>query len=584
MAAEYEGSFQETSSFSNTLSDLSYSFWGYCHQLERKLSDKVQQLSGKRSIRSAHQNWDNHHFCEMASEENYSVEELLNLLDGNFDTFSDEYCLGEIVSEYDLFHFSEDSVRLGISGEYKENLVTNTQRFTEKLAQTGRLQQRAVIESENGRFIQEWAERACQDESIPVGAKIIWSSPPGLKLEGYGGTGKNHHSFVWVYEKRLDEQGLPKVTMVQYRCWPSLQQLNKFQASLQEKLGGKTLQTAPSSLILTKRNRCISTLIEIPAEQKLSDIVKELYRSRKKWSVQPEDMPQLTTGHKAKFKDFRQIVLEKFLRRAYTQLLYPHQGNLSLSKAHEFWKSPQYALLISQLDNTFALAYQGLLKFIDDCEVAQQIQDVPPVIEDRINQLWQLFSLLLEKGVEEFDQEESKTYNSLASSVLSIGKRVGGRALTVGQCGVGAMLPTQVVKNLSTMIGNTRLGSSEFSFLRNAYRPLELLSKTGQKTKIWVLRQHFSEYAGRCKEVAPNVWHGPCNILLDERLDNLILSDTTYRNRILAASAANLPKAAGKKTESHTPVDTHPVYVNPQLEKRFRRRRVSVLQFINKDY
>jgi hypothetical protein len=588
--------------------EWSYGLLGILQESHQSLR-RLWSHEARTEVLSRHTNWDTTSLCRRLSESaeyQYSVDELLQTLTPNFETFTDEYSLGSPVKTYRFeIHTTEEGElgTNGVDGRYKETTRQHAERFAqEKVAKAGKRQQRAAVESVNSDRLDQWIPTVLRDNSISLGTKLVWFSPPGYKVEGYHGTSPKHHSFVWVYEKRQDESS-SYVEMTQYRCWPTLEQLKEVQKLFKARsINTGALPQFTSLFPLSERNTIIANMFELPATMTDQEIERTIYSSASTWKVQPKQMPheQLSEELLKQFFEQRTTLLREFLEPTYRRLLKDPiiEQYLVLPFSHPFWTSSEYRTLIHQLDFSFGLAKQALDKWIENALNSQSPTDIPL---KHLESLFQLGSKHAQTGL---DKKERQQFNSLAPTVLAKGNRL----LSIGQCGIGTVIPTQLTSQLQLTVSSSglpALHSTPISALEKLshehkeqfrealarYAPFEVLDKHGTSHRFWVLREYLSDYQGQCYENDDGLFIGPCGVPLTMEDDEFILTDEKYRE-LLHVSQAQQTKdsldaiAHDEQNElSKATSDAEKAAIRSKydrLRSRFKHR-VSITELINDD-
>ena len=606
-------------SFQDLFPEWSFGLLGLALEGKSQLR-KLWSAEARQQVTSTHKNWDNTNHCRRFSsdaEYRYSVPEFLDTLEPNFETFTDEYCLGTPVKTYEFSLLSNEDGEIvgtnGINDAYQEDIGTQAQRFQdEKLAKVGKRQQRAAIETYNCERLDTWIARIFQDDAVPCGTKLIWCSPPGHLVEGYHGTSSKHHSFIWVYEKKNDGERT-FIQMTQLRCWPNLKQIREIQATFQT-LSSPTgkLPANPLGKNLSARNRVIAQMIELPPTISMEQVQQTIYAKEKGWAVQRSKMPdtQLSEEAKEAYVNERQRVLDEFLRPIYQELLAPPelQGLLGKPFDDPFWKSDGYRFLITQMDVVFAIAKQALDKWIENCLKAQRNPDntVQQVGTIPVKDLHQLYNLRIKHLKEGLTPSERKTFNTLAPTVLSLGNRL----LSVGQCGIGTVIPLNLVRKLnvdSLFSSSTNVsglaprqiellsGKEKKQFQKDVlgrYAPFEVTDRKGQTHLFWVLKEYYADYAGHCYEDETGRLIGPCGVPLTMEDDEFILTNEKYQELLAASQQENETDSKLKQLdrEEQQKLDAaHSDQERAAIRSHYARlrdrlkHRVSITELLNND-
>lgn len=590
-------------------SELSFGLLGMVEHGRERLHKVRSNLEGRRVVESAHKNWDNTNYCRSLSQDaphQYTYQQLLDVFPANFRAFTDEYCLGTLVQEYPLV--VDKRGMLGLDDTYKEPLTDQAPRFQEKLSRTGKRQQRGTIETFNSQRLDTWLSTVCHNEQYPFGTKLVWCSPPGFKVEGYHGTSSKHHSFIWVYEKELGPEGQPRMSMTQFRCWPNLSQMERVQHTLRLKAQPTDVleDAAVPTNKLSRRNSVIAEFIELPAAISMDEIEDTIYETEDSWQVQREDMPQLSEERLHAFAQYRDDVLHQFLIPTYQALLAP-MSQLLEPYSSPFWRSPEYIQLIQQMDLAFAIAWQHLMKYVeavDQRPTAQALPALPLAELQRVAHLREIFALKVKSDKGDATKEDRKRFNDLAPQLLSVGST----ALSVGQCGIGTLIPVQLFKGLEgfeSLQGFSSLSKlSKFDIAKlsaaeqlafksqvlRQYKPLTLIGKFGQKETFWVQNEYYQQYLQGSRVTSSGEFIGPCDIPLTTGADNLVLTNAKYQELFQAATQPALPDLAQldldeKDSLSQARTEDERAQIRQAFSsKRSQlKHRVSVTQLINND-
>lgn len=591
-------------------SEWSFAWLGVVERGRQQLHTWQSWLEGRRVVTSAHQNWDNTHYCRSLSQDApvpYSYQQLLALFPANFRTFTDEYCLGTVVQEYPLAVTSNGTT--GIDDSYQEPLTDQAKRFQEKVATQGKHQQRSTVESWNSQRLEHWLQQVCTDDRYPPGSKLVWCSPPGFVVEGYHGTSPRHHSFIWVYQKQLTPAGQPEVTMTQFRCWPNLRQLEQIQTQLrdQQTVGSLPDSTTPDAFApnssprpqLTRRNQVIAELIELPPTVSMEEIEAVIYQTEDQWQVQTTDMPQLDQLQRDQFAHYRELLLHQFLLPMYQNVLAP-AAELTLPYDAPFWRSREYRQIIAQLDLIFALAWQHLLKFVEQPPLTTDLQQQ----HTQLQQLRELYQLKLKAEDGAATKTDRQRFNQIAPQLLSIGST----ALSVGQCGVGTLIPVQLFRGLDGLNGLSHFNSlSQLSPLEvlklsaaeklalktevlGQYQPFTVVGRFGQRRRFWVPREYYQDYLKGSQQLSSGEFVGPCQISLTDGSDSLVLTDDKFQQLLAATRLSPLDQLAQLNAEERTQLaQTSSATERAQIQQQFQRRRallkerVSITELVNDD-
>jgi len=545
--------------------EFGYSLLGCVYERVDQVK-KIWDTTVQHPVTSTHKNWDTTSYCKLLSQDapgQYSVSEVLHTIAPNFETFTDEYVLGTVKKTYRYENLNNQGGELigssGVAAGYKERLAVQAQRFQDHISKAGRGQQRATIETFNVLRLESWMSDVLTDSTAPIGTKLVWCSVPGHRYEGYQGVSPKHHSFVWVYEKKFDGKAY-YLEMTQFRCWPSLDQMQTIQHQLhaREQKTGR-LAALPATLhSLTPRNSSISQMIELPPTISLAFINSTLYASQDSWQQGPQQMPdtQLKKKSKTEFLEQRTAVLEKFLLPLYKTILTEDSALIGLTQPylHQYWTSPEYRHVIAQLDVVLAIAKQSLDRWLELTMDSALLGTVPPVDLDGLQKLYSLKMKSVSGGIA---AAERSTFNSLAPQLLSLGNKT----LSWGQCGLGTVVPLNLI-NKFKLAGGTQAaattGQLGFRDIQNLsvserkqfktevlenYRKFLVYDRNGKAHPFWVLKQYYDEYAGHCYQDQNGLFKGPCQIDLNMDTDEFILTDEKYQELLLEATSEKLSQA-----------------------------------------
>jgi len=597
------------------LTELAWGMFGLVQNAKHNLMKVKAELIGSPIVESRHQNMDNTNYTKSLSIDaprQYQLTELFEVLADNLVPFADEYCLGKRVAEYPLYMHWDGGIS-GIGTGYRERLVKQVRRFEDKINSVGKHRQRAEAEVLNAARLEHWQSRVLLDPQTEVGTKLTWFSPPGFRFEGYHGVGKKHHSFIWVYEKKKKPDDTNLVTMTQFKCYPTLGQLGHIQAQL------RALQTQHSIELnqglqlhtLTSRNRVIAEMIELPPSTSMAQVEEYIYETEDTWPVQASDLPQLTEQQHLLFEKELTHILDDFLIPMYREILsnrpdaqawnlvsHPHlEHQLSSTLSSTFWHSHEYKNMIRKLDNAFALTYQALLKWVENCA----LEEVPGMI--KVKDLRDLYATLERVHSGEETDDDRKMFDSTAPLLLSVGSKI----LGVGQCGLGMLLPTEMLKKLNLLNRITQVREISPAQIRNLtakekltfknlvleqYKLLVLTDKKGVSHNFWIRKEVYSEYEKSCHQVENGDWVGKCEISLTNGEDEYVLTDTEYQDRLSAAVSPAREEQVLEKISALEKIALAQVKGDRQesLQKRFARVRkalrptISITQLMNADY
>lgn len=586
------------------LNELSFGLLGLVDRGRETISKLAAQIEGHDVISSAHKNWDNVNYCRHLSQDaarQYSVPELINVFPANFRAFTDEYCLGSVVRQYPLAVNANGTT--GFDTTYQETLATQAQRFQEeKIVHLKRHHQRGAVEVLNSKKLDGWLSQVCHDESIPLGTKLIWCSPPGFRVEGYHGVSGKHHSFIWVYEKTAGNEGHAQMTMTQFRCWPNLAQMEQIQRRFQSLQPVTPLleQDSLNPNSLTRRNRVIHQLAEVAPDTTIDDIESLIYEGEDDWQVKQEDMPQVVENNVVSFEKYRDQLLAQFLSPMYQSLL-QSEPRLTDPYNSPFWSSHEYKALIQKLDLVFAIAWQNLLRYVES--VDGHARESIPTPQLNVDQLQEIFEIKLRSDDGKSSREDRRRFNDLAPTLLSVGSTT----LSVGQCGLGTLIPVQLFKGIGEISGIGKFASlaelNKFDILKlsaadqlafrtdvlGQYQPLTLISKFGKNHKFWVRSEYYSDYLEHSYQGADGKFYGPCDVPLESG-DNFVMSDSKYQELFGATIRPNISTLAQLDSEELASLasvrsDSERDSIRNSFQKRRQKlkERVSVTELVNND-
>lgn len=504
----------------------------------------------EKTVTSQFDQWDAAAYIQAAALSEYrSHDALTTLLTANFISFAAEYTRGEVISTFEMDVDPLNGL-IGMMKSYATGILGMGEKFEEKLEKQKKSPTRAQLETNNMVALDQWSV------SAPVGQLFIWNSPPGLVSEGYAGL--NSHSFIFVYEKVSST----KVVLHQYRTWMSLVQHHEFQQFASQNTAFNQTSTPSSheiihniSIVTPKQHNCSS------AQELVSVLEKKAYESQHSWKVKPDEMPQID---EKKYADFRDFLLSLYISKVVPLLLteVPEVESVNNPKWQSFITSKKYVLLIKQLDFAFGiLAYQPLVKWVEatDTNTTQKNSFwkrlfTSNTTDTRIHTmsrseietgLLTMYQLQVDKlhGIA-IQKDQATTYNSLASVLLSTTSK----GLSLGQCGLGTFIPTQLMSSQLAMQlpGSTipavpgmagGMGAKEKSGLLFHLNTLHYLPLVLPNGETWYIKaEHFAEYQSFFKnnplELSEDgIPIGPCGWALrgDPRgTDDLVLSSYEY--------------------------------------------------------
>lgn len=502
----------------------------------------------EKTAKSQFDQWDAAAYIQAAALSEYRTHDALTtLLTANFISFAAEYTRGEVISTFEM---DVDPVNglLGMMKSYATGILGMGENFEEKLEKQKKSPTRAQLETNNMVALDQWSV------SAPVGQLFIWNSPPGLVSEGYAGL--SSHSFIFVYEK----VSATKVVLHQYRTWMSLPQHHEFQQFATQNTASNQTTTPTSheiihniSIVTPKQHNCNT------AQELVSLFEKKAYESQHSWKVKPDEMPQID---ETKYANFRDFLLSLYIRKVVPLLLteVPEVNSVEDPKWKAFVSSKKYSLLIKQLDFAFGiLAYQPLLKWVEatDTNASEQNSFWKRILgKKETNQIHTLSRAEIEDGLLTMYQlqvdklhgvaiqkDQANTYSSLASTLLSTTSK----GLSLGQCGLGTFIPTQLSTQLALQMPGTAvpavpgmvgaLGAQEKSSLLSHLNSLHYLPLVLPNGETWYIKaEHFAEYQSFFENnplelSEQGIPIGPCGWAFrgDARgTDDLVLSSSEY--------------------------------------------------------
>jgi len=333
----------------------------------------------------------------------------------------------------------------------------------------------------------------------------------------------------------------------------------------------------------------------------MAQIEEEIYAGEDEWQVNREDMPDVTEKNVEWFESYRDQILQQFLTPMYRSLL-SAEPRLAEPYTSPFWRSAEYKALIQRLDLLFAIAWQNLLRFVES--VDENAEKKPSVPQLNVNELMEIFSIKLRSDDGKATREDRVRFNNLAPTLLSVGSTT----LSVGQCGLGTLIPVQLFKGLGEISGLGNFTSltqlNKFDILKlsaadqlafrtdilGQYKPLTLMSKFGRNHKFWVRSEYYQEYLEHSYAGADGKFYGPCDVPLAEGVDEFVLSDAKYQELFGATIRPNLSALAQLETEETTSLataasdfDRNIIKENFKNRRKKLKERVSVTELVNND-
>lgn len=550
--------------------DLRFAALGVIKQIAKPVRE-VFSATTEHAVGSSHKNWDvTSHLRSMSVDapRQYTAEEVIAKLEPNLETFCDEYSLGLIKKKYPYKALRDTSGEIvgtsGLGGVYHEPMSALSKRFQVRLNKAGLLEQRGAIESFNGERLDLWSKQVLTDTTVPFGTKLVWCSPPGHVVEGYHGVSPKHHSFIWVYEKKEDDGG-PYIEMIQYRCWPSIEQMADIQRDLYKhnQPSDRVTTLSLENNKLTARNQVIANMFELRSDVTEESIEAIIYapQREKTWQTQRSDMPgeQMNQAQLTAFAQQRNTLLREFLVRVYRSVLSDPLYSMWLARPYSdsFWSSEWYESVVNKLDLAFSITKQSLDKWVERVIAGEDFSkaNIKPA------ELRELFEIHQSNPNGKIDVDKARRYNTLAPTILSLGNR----ALSIGQCGLGTVLPVQLFQNLEKISGTQSItnighfGGSSVSKLswsekktfhrsiRENYRQLTVFDSEGHPHTFWVMKEYHADYAGKCYQDEDRVFRGPCDVPLDMEHDEFILTDEKYHELLAESETHEFDKDAQLK-------------------------------------
>lgn len=588
------------------LAEAKYCLFANLH--ERK-SQFINVISFKQNIASQNKSWDHTNLFRKQSESSpypKTAEEIFADLPDDLEAFSDEYHLGHPSAQYvikprflGLKNWTEKSTT-------KETVVTHTQAFEKTLAETGKSGQRAWVETRNSQRLLEWVTEAMNTKNIPLGTKFVWTSLPGHKVERYPGVSEENHSFIWFFEVRLNQNNQREVVMTQYRCWPTLQQMQ----SIKEEF--RRFQTERSPLLnkdipfshLVLRNQIIAEIMELNSNFSTIQTERSIYKNEEKWKVQRKDMPYRQRMNQ-EFIEQRELALN-FLLQIYKPFF--ADPRLKLPYSDPFWFSKDYKLMVEQLDIAFSVAHQGLMSWVElkmqlidlfeDLYPGDTNKNIPFSIDTELFQ--KLYTIQQHRLLGTATDDEIKQYNLFAPGALSSGIDI----LKEGQCGVAGLLSTDISKltnsfsvDLSkTSPNEVRKASPReretYAEILRQYQKINLKDKIGtQSQTFWVKSEYFTQYIPPHSYINDlGIAIGPCEIPLIK--DENILTDIRYQEFFEASQVSSAEENAEALEKITNKIDALPISEEERqeikeiiefLQKRLIKPKISIIELLNDD-
>lgn len=371
----------------------------------------------------------------------YSKSDLLAIFAADFETFLAEFTgVWKAVAYY----------QVGEAGSYRESGLNLGANQVEELKQRGLNFDRANLELANWMLLDQFLN----DPTVQAGEILIWVSPPGSKAEGYLGSQKKSHSFIYVYQKTNSGGGIRYI----YRSYASLDQLFNWQNALLDR--GQNYGDQSQLLISSKASKeqqIIARLIRCNALN-IDQIEQEIYAEENSWPTVRKDLPQFDQSmfdlEKEKVFSLFLTELEKLL-----DIIIDQAEAGEAARNDDFWHSADFYSITQRADLLFAISYQALLKWIEyhDPRFNQQLvltqKNEKGIDQSGSNQVYSIdpANLLY------FYQEESKKTPSIGQAgrqsitdhqrlqaikeqILASPSSVLGQLVGVSECGLGAML------------------------------------------------------------------------------------------------------------------------------------------------
>ena len=268
-----------------------------------------------------------------------------------------------------------------------------------------------------------------------------------------------------------------------------------------------------------------------------------------------------------------------------------------------FWQSAEYAAVINKLDLAFSIAWQHLLKYVDSID--ERRFDRPPIPQlHHIPELRELFFIKLKSDDGKANKQDRQRFNILAPQLLSVGSRT----LSVGQCGIGTLIPTQLFRGLENFsalrsapslsylnqFDIAKLSAVDKLSFKNTvlsqYKPLTLIGRLGRTEKFWIRSEYYEQYLLGSKVLPTGEFVGPCDISLTSGLDEFVLTDAKYRELFQAASPFHLSSLAQLESDetmalsqAGSDVERQNIRDNYTQQRVKLKNTVSVTELVNND-
>lgn len=211
-------------------------------------------------------------------EAGVSQDNLQRRLWVDLQTFAHEHIGYFRVKEYDYNKY-------GVDGNYDLTLSEVAIRFYEKLKVANQPLDRAISEAKTMNRLEQWLE----NNSVPIGQKLVWISPRGSVAEQYPGFGKFQFVYINIFTKTASGK-FDKLT--QYVSFDSNTELHRLSTRLLQLRGAKPLES--ESLIFSgvkpehPDHSLIERLVVLPAHISLETVQQHVYINQKKWPIDTE--------------------------------------------------------------------------------------------------------------------------------------------------------------------------------------------------------------------------------------------------------------------------------------------------------
>jgi hypothetical protein len=218
--------------------------------------------------------------------------------------------------------------------------------------------------------------------------------------------------------------------------------------------------------------------------------------------------------------------------------------------------------------------------------------------------LRELVAMKLRDDHGELTQNERARFNQIAPQLLSAGSRL----LSVGQCGIGTLIPLNLIESFNlfsifdkfqslsqlTKYDVAKLSAGEKHLFKtqvlNQYKPLTMKNAFGRKQKYWVKQEYYHDYVDGVYEGEPGQFYGKCNVSLDTGEDAFVLTDAKYQELFQAANAPHSSleslNFAEQRQLRNAGSSEEKVKIRNHFkkERRLLRHRVTFLQWLNDDF